>query len=166
MLRPSLASRQPPAASFSFLCDLCVKSLSFLLLVKLSTPRIPTLDLTMKTKKPNAELVWKQLEDQLAPRLRLSVIERTVYAHLVRHSRLEGKLRVQFSIMGVGRNIRLSANPVRKAVRRLVAQDALRMVQRSKTGHIVEVRLPDEIPGAGLNRIARRAAAKEEKHRR
>src|SRR5258708_17447219 len=116
----------------------------------------------MKTKKPNAELVWKQLEDQLAPRLRLSVIERTVYAHLVRHSRLEGKLRVQFSMMGVGRNIRLSAKPVRKAVRRLVAHDALRMVQRSKTGHIVEVCLPDEIPGAGLNRIARRAAPKEE----
>src|SRR5713226_1689539 len=56
----------------------------------------------MKAKKPNAELVWKQLEDLLAPRLRLSVIERTVYAHLLRHSRLEGKLRLQFSIMGRG----------------------------------------------------------------
>src|SRR5438309_4038791 len=116
----------------------------------------------MKNKKPNAELVWKQLEDHLAPRLRLSVIERTVYAHLLRHSRLEGKLRLQFSLMGVGRNIRLSAGPVRKAVRRLVAQDALRMVQRSKTGHVVEVRLPDEIPAAGLTRNARRAAAKKE----
>ncbi len=116
----------------------------------------------MKIKKPNAELVWKQLEDQLAPRLRLSVNERTVYAHLLRHSRLEGKLRIQFSLMGVGRNIRLSAGPVRKAVRRLVALDALRMVQRSKAGHVVEVRLPDEIPAAGLNRIASRVAAKEE----
>src|SRR5258708_4988488 len=112
----------------------------------------------MKIKKPNAELVWKQLEDQLAPRLRLSVIERTVYAHLLRHSRLEGKLRLQFSLMGVGRNIRLSAGPVRKAVRRLVAQDVLRMIQRSKTGHVVEVRLPDEIPAAGLHRIASPAA--------
>src|SRR5258708_39738417 len=35
----------------------------------------------MKNKKPNAELVWKQLEDLLAPRLRLSVIDRTVYSH-------------------------------------------------------------------------------------
>ena len=116
----------------------------------------------MKAKKPNAELVWKQLDDYLAPRLRLSVIERTVYAHLLRHSRLEGKLRLQFSLMGVGRKIRLSANPVRKAVRRLVAHDALRMVQRSKTGHLVEVRLPEEIPAAGLNRAALRAAAKAE----
>jgi len=116
----------------------------------------------MKTKKPNAELVWKQLEDHLAPRLRLSPIERTVYAHLLRHSRLEGKRRVQFSLMGVGRNIRLSANPVRKAVRRLVAHDALRMIQRSKTGHVVEVRLPEEIPAAGINRAASPAAAKKE----
>jgi hypothetical protein len=47
----------------------------------------------MKNKKTNAELGWKQLEDQLVPRVRLSVIERTVYAHLLRHTRLEGKAR-------------------------------------------------------------------------
>jgi hypothetical protein len=62
----------------------------------------------MNTKKPNAELVWKQLEDLLVPRLRLSVIDRTVYAHLLRHTRLEGKLRLQFSIMWLARNISLS----------------------------------------------------------
>jgi DNA-binding GntR family transcriptional regulator len=88
----------------------------------------------MKIKNANAELVWKQLEDQLVPRLRLSLIDRTVYAHLLRHSRLEGKLRVRFSIRWLARNIRLSSGPVRQAVRRLVAQDALRLVQRSKTG--------------------------------
>src|SRR5258708_18350363 len=75
----------------------------------------------MKNKKPNAELVWKQLEDLLAPRLRLSVIDRTVYSHLLRHSRLEGKLRLRFSLMWLGRNIRLSTGPVREAVRRLLA---------------------------------------------
>src|SRR2546422_667091 len=99
----------------------------------------------MKNKKPNAELVWKQLEDHLAPRLRLSVIERVVYAHLLRHSRLEGKLRLRFSIRWLARNIRLSTGPVREAVRRLVAQGAMRLVQRSKAGHVVEVRLPEEI---------------------
>src|SRR5215467_11066465 len=31
---------------------------------------ISTLDLNMKTKKPNAELVWKQMEDDVVPRLR------------------------------------------------------------------------------------------------
>src|SRR5713226_5651485 len=99
----------------------------------------------MKNKKPNAELVWKQLEDQLVPRLGLSLIERTVYAHLLRHSHLEGKLRLRFSIRWLARNIRLSSGPVREAVRRLVAHGALRLVQRSKAGHVVEVRLPEEI---------------------
>ena len=115
----------------------------------------------MKNKKPNAELVWKQLEDQAVPRLRLSVIDRTVYSHLLRHSRLEGKLRLRFSLMWLGRNIRLSTVPVRKAVRRLVAHGALRLVQRSKAGHVVEVRLPNEIRALRLNRIESRAAAKE-----
>ncbi len=116
----------------------------------------------MKNKKPNAELVWKQLEDLLAPRLRLSVIERTVYAHLLRHSRLEGKLRLRFSIRWLARNIRLSTGPVREAVRRLVAQGAMRLVQRSKAGHVVEVRLPEEIRPEKLNGIESRAAARED----
>jgi hypothetical protein len=112
----------------------------------------------MKNKKPNAELVWKQLEDLLAPRLRLSLIDRTVYAHLLRHSRLEGKLRLRFSIRWLARNIRLSSGPVRHAVRRLVAHGALRLVQRSKTGHVVEVRLPEEIRPERLNGTESRAA--------
>src|SRR5260221_5591073 len=99
----------------------------------------------MKTKKPTADLVWKQLEDLLAPRLRLSVIDRTVYSHLLRHSRLEGKLRLRFSLMWLGRNIRLSTGPVREAVRRLVAQGAFGLVQSSKAGDLVEVRLPHQV---------------------
>src|SRR6185437_9879884 len=118
----------------------------------------------MKNKKPNAELVWKQMEDLLAPRLRLSVIDRAVYSHLLRHSRLEGKLRLQFSIMGVALKIRISTATVRRAVRRLLAHGALRMIQRSKSGHLVEVRLPKEIPAAGLDRFSRPAAAKEISH--
>src|SRR4029077_1058177 len=86
------------------------------------------LDRTMTNKKPNAELVWKQLEDHLVPRLRLSVIDRTVYSHLLRHSRLEGKLRLRFSLMWLARSIRLSTGPVRRAVRRLVAHGALRLL--------------------------------------
>jgi hypothetical protein len=60
----------------------------------------------MKNKKMNAELVWKQLEDQIVPQLDLSLIDRTVYSHLLRHSHLEGKLRLRFSIRWLARNIR------------------------------------------------------------
>jgi HNH endonuclease len=101
----------------------------------------------MKCKKPSAEQVWKQLEDVLIPRLRLSVIERAVYYHLLRHSRLEGKFRLRISIKSLGHGTRLSDGPVREAVRRLVDQGALRLVRRSKTGHVVEVRVPEEIRG-------------------
>jgi DNA-binding GntR family transcriptional regulator len=111
--------------------------------------------------KPNAELVWKQLEDQLVPRLRLSVIDRTVYSHLLRHSRLEGKLRLRFSLMWLARSIGLSTGPVRRAVRRLAAHGALLLVQRNKTGHVAEVRLPDEIRAVKRNRIEIRAAAEK-----
>src|SRR4029077_19385089 len=99
----------------------------------------------MKNKKPNAEDIWKQFEDLLVPRLRLSVIDRAVYAHLLRHSRLEGKLRLRFSIAWLARGARISNNPVRNAVRHLVNQGALRLVERTKAGHVVEVRLPEEI---------------------
>jgi hypothetical protein len=42
---------------------------------------------------------------------------------------------------------------VREAVRRLGAQGALRLVERSKAGHVMEVRLPQEIRAAKLHRI-------------
>ena len=111
----------------------------------------------MPTKKPNAEQVWKQFEDLLVPRLRLSTTDRVVYSHLVRHSRLEGELRLQFSILWLARGTRLSHNAVRWAVRRLVAQGVLRLVERSKAGHVVEVRIPNEVPAARPSPIPRRA---------
>ena len=102
----------------------------------------------MKIKKRNAELIWKQFEDLLVPRLRLSVIDRAVYSRLLRHSRMEGKLRLRFSIAWLARGARLSNNPARNAVRRLVDHGALRLVDRTKAGHVVEVRLPDEVRAA------------------
>ena len=108
----------------------------------------------------NAALVWKQLEDVLVPRLRLSVVDRAVYSHLVRHSRLEGKLRLHFSIYWLARGACLSSATVRAAVRRLVARGALRLVERSKAGHVVEVRLPEEIRGARPKRIEARERAR------
>ena len=114
-----------------------------------------------RTPKLDAESIWKQIEDVLVPQLRLSVIDHVVYSHLVRHSRLEGKRRVRFSIVWLGRNIHLSVCPTREAVRRLAAQGALRLVERSKAGHVVEVRLPEEICGVRAKAIRARNAARE-----
>jgi hypothetical protein len=116
----------------------------------------------MKTKKLDAVQVWKQFEDSLAPGLGFSLVDRAVYSQLLRHSRLEGNPRLRFSILWLARNIGLSGGPVREAVRRLAAQGVLRLVERSKAGHVVEVRLPEEIPGVRLDGIESREAAKAE----
>jgi 5-methylcytosine-specific restriction endonuclease McrA len=110
----------------------------------------------MPTKKPNAERVWKQFEDLLVPRLRLSTTDRVVYSHLLRHSRLEGELRLQFSILWLARGTGFCHNAVRWAVRRLVVHGVLRLVERTKAGHLVEVRLPSEVRAARPRQIARR----------
>ena len=99
----------------------------------------------MKNKKFDGVEVWKQMEDLAVPQLRLSVYERAVYYHLLRHSRLEGKLRLRFSIRWLARSARLSALIARRTVRSLIAKGALRLAERSKAGHLVDVRLPEEI---------------------
>jgi hypothetical protein len=101
----------------------------------------------MKNEKPNAELVWKQFEDRVVPQLKLSAVDHAVYSHLLRHSRLEGKRRLHLSMNKLGRGTRLSAAGARNAVRRLVAKGALRLVERSKAGHVIEVLLPEEMRG-------------------
>jgi len=114
----------------------------------------------MKNKKPNAELIWKQLEDLVVPQLRLSIIDRAVYSHLLRHSRLEGKLRLHFSIAWLACGMCVSGGPVRQAVRRLVGLSVLRLVERTKAGHVVEVRLPGEIRAIRPNGTDERGPAR------
>lgn len=111
----------------------------------------------MKNKKLNTTLIWKQFEDLVIPRLRLSVFDRAVYSHLLRHSRLEGRAQLRFSIQWLARGAGLSVWAARKAVRRLIAKGALRLAQRSRAGHVVEVRLPEEIRSvrAGKNAAER-----------
>lgn len=98
-----------------------------------------------KSPKPNAARIWKQFEDHLVPRLRLSAIDRCVYSHLLRHSRLEGQRQLRFSTLELARRVRFSRPPVRDSVRRLIAYDVLHLVERTNKGHVVEVRLPHEI---------------------
>ena len=102
----------------------------------------------MKNHKPDAQLLWKQLEEDLVPRLGLRLPERVVYAHLLRHSRLAGKRQLRFSISWLARSVRLSDATTRHAVRSLAAKGALRLVDRTMAGHLAEVFLPDEIHAA------------------
>jgi HNH endonuclease len=108
----------------------------------------------MNNKKLSAKVVWKQLEDVLVPGLRLSPTDRTVYAHLVRHTLLEGKRRLRFSIAWLARGTNLCTSAVRPAVRRLAVRGALRVLDRSSAGHLVEVRSPQKIRGTRGHNIS------------
>src|SRR5580693_953470 len=120
----------------------------------------------MPNKKLNPKLLWIQFEDILVPRLGLTVWDRAVYSYLLRHSLLIGKRRLHFAVMSVAHTLRLSNGPVRQAVRRLDELGALRLLERSKTGHLVEMRLPEQIralrpgniPGAPIARLANGAS--------
>jgi hypothetical protein len=57
--------------------------------------------------KPDAALLWKQIDDELVPRLGLNLTERIVYASLLRHSRLEGQRQLRFSIPCFSRSVHL-----------------------------------------------------------
>src|SRR5229473_2726885 len=115
----------------------------------------------MLNKTLNAKLLWMQFEDVLAPRLGLTVWDRAVYSYLLRHSLVVGKLRLHFAVMSVARDLRLSNGPVRQAVRRLDELGALRLLERSKTGHLVEMRLPEQIRALRPGRNGASQAAEE-----
>ena len=77
----------------------------------------------MKPKQIDAVQVCKEFEDLLAPRLKLSALERAVYSHLLRHSRFEGQLRLRSSIVWLANNMGVTSRRAREAVRRLARQD-------------------------------------------
>src|SRR5260370_26555792 len=103
----------------------------------------------MKSKKINAVHVWKQLEDLLVPRLHLSVFERAVYSHLLRHSWLEGRPELRFSILWLARRACGSGGVARQTVRSLVSQGGLRRAERSEAGGMGQVGLPQGVGSLG-----------------
>jgi hypothetical protein len=101
----------------------------------------------MKSKRANAGQIWKQLHDALTSRMRMTVIEQAVYSYLVRHTHLEGRARISFSMTWLASGIRVCRGTAQTAVRRLMFVGVLRLVSRTRAGHVVDVRLPGEILG-------------------
>lgn len=91
--------------------------------------------------------VYAHVEDYLVPYFQLGLGERAVYYHLVRHSLLEGRRRVEISKRALARNIGCSATTVHGHLRRLAEKGCIRIVERNLAGHTIEVFRPDEIPG-------------------
>jgi 5-methylcytosine-specific restriction endonuclease McrA len=99
----------------------------------------------MPNKKPNPKLLWVLFEDVLAPQLGLTVKDRAVYSYLLRHTLVVGKPRVRFAVSALARTLGMSAGLTRESVRRLDELGALHVLERGKTGHLAEMRLPENV---------------------
>ncbi|HKV62231.1 MAG TPA: HNH endonuclease [Candidatus Acidoferrum sp.] len=112
----------------------------------------------MKNKTIDAAQVWNDFEDLLEPGHSLSVHNRAVYSHLFRHSRLEGKLDVQFSLDKLALGTGMSRSGAREALRRLEARGVLHLVRHGyQARNVVRLNLPSEVRGV---RAAKNASAR------
>ena len=100
------------------------------------------------------EVAWEQvfadIEDLLFPQLALDPWERTVYLHLVRHTRMKGMSSGLFAVGPLSKALPISDFKVREVLRSLHAKTCLKIEDRSRSGHLIHVLLPDEI--AALSR--------------
>jgi hypothetical protein len=64
---------------------------------------------------------------------------------LLRHSLVVGKTRLHFAVTALARTLGMSAGLTRESVRRLDELGALRVLERGKTGHLAEMRLPERV---------------------
>lgn len=90
--------------------------------------------------------VAADVEDLLAPKLQLDVYERTLYYHMLRHTRLAGKERVIFGLATLASATAMSDWKVREAVRSMNSKGCIKIEDRSTRGHLVHVLLPSELP--------------------
>jgi len=100
----------------------------------------------MVNKKLNPKLLWVLFEDVLAPGLGLTIKDRAVYSYLLRHTLVVGKRRLHFAVTALARTLGMSAGRTRESVRRLDELGALHVLERGKTGHLAEMRLPEKVP--------------------
>jgi 5-methylcytosine-specific restriction endonuclease McrA len=91
--------------------------------------------------------VFKQCEDHLFPTLKLSVRERVLYYHLLRHTHAEGKSSALFSLLPLANATGVSESSSREDIRSLNERGCIKIEDRSRNGHLVRVFLPEEIPG-------------------
>jgi hypothetical protein len=122
----------------------------------------------MQNKKLSPKVLWVLFEDVLAPGLGLTIKDRAVYSYLLRHTLVVGKRRLHFAVTALARTLGMSAGRTRDSVRRLDELGALHVLERGKTGHLAEMRLPENVlairAGGNGGSSVGRAAGAVEKH--
>jgi 5-methylcytosine-specific restriction endonuclease McrA len=91
--------------------------------------------------------VIRHCEDHLFHAKAFSVQERILYYHLLRHSRLEGQEQVLVSLVPLANALQISESTVRDCIRALHERGCIRIVERSRQGHLIRISLPEEIDG-------------------
>jgi hypothetical protein len=89
----------------------------------------------------------KSCEDYLFPAVKMTVRERSLYYHLFRHTRLIGTENGRFAILPLATTLALGESTVRDDIRSLHGRGCIRIEERSRTGHVIRVLLPEEIDG-------------------
>jgi hypothetical protein len=84
------------------------------------------------------------LEDYLAPLLGMSPAERAMYAHLLRHSQLEGRPGLMISARALALGVGLQLNAAKLHLFALARKGCVR-VKRWRGKYAVEVFLPEEV---------------------
>ena len=89
--------------------------------------------------------ILQDVEDRLMTGLELDAYERSLYYHLLRHTRAEEKDSALFSIAMLAKRLGMSDSSVRDRIRSMDKKGCIKVEERSKDGHQVRVLLPGEI---------------------
>ena len=97
--------------------------------------------------QPDWSAIYADVENFLILGLGLSAYDRSLYYHLLRHTRLKGRESAMFAIGPLSKATGLSDFKVREVVRNLHQKGCLRIEDRTRLGHKISVLLPGEISG-------------------
>jgi hypothetical protein len=89
--------------------------------------------------------LYRDVEDHLVVCLRLSMAERVLYYHLLRHSLLEGQPFAKVSKRRLCRGLGCAFMTVHRHLRLLEQKGCLRVHERGRSGHTIEVLIPQHI---------------------
>jgi len=89
----------------------------------------------------------QHIEDHLIPKLQLDHVERALYYHLFRHTRLVGKETSRFGLNSLAASSGVSESTLRERIRILDQKGCVVIEERSAKGHLIRVLLPGEIDG-------------------
>jgi len=95
----------------------------------------------------NWDQVMKEVEDYLFPKMGLSHREKSLYYHLLLHTRFASKDTDLFALPQLSSALGIAERSIREALRILDDKGCIRIEEISRRGHLVHAFLPAEIEG-------------------